>query len=320
MSPSAGDSGSLLSVRDLEVRFGTGAAATRAVDGVSLELRPGETLAVVGESGCGKTTLARAIAGLERPAGGSVRFDGVELTGLPTRARRRLASELQMIFQDPYASLNPRMTAEAIVAEPILLHERLGRAERTDRVCELLARVGLDPALRRRYPHEFSGGQRQRICIARALASRPRLVLCDEAVSALDVSVQAQILNLLADLREEFSLSYLFITHDLGVVRQLAQRVAVMYVGQIVEEAPVEALFAAPRHPYTRALLEAVPAVGGDARWLDARLPGEPASPARPPSGCRFHPRCPEAFDRCRAEAPPLHELPDARSRCFLAG
>jgi oligopeptide/dipeptide ABC transporter ATP-binding protein len=313
-------SGPLLDVRDLVVHFAAVPKAVRAVDGVSLSIDRGETLALVGESGCGKSTIARAIMGLVPPTAGEVRFDGTTLPPLGERARRPFYSKLQMIFQDPDASLNPRLTILASVAEPIeITLPGLGRKGREERVLSLLADVGLDAALRDRYPHELSGGQRQRVCVARALAVRPELLVCDEAVSALDVSIQAQILNLLVDLREKFGLSYLFITHDLRVVRHLATRVAVMYLGQIVELGPTEALFDAPRHPYTRALLAAVPSLHGARSAAPARARGDIPSPSDPPSGCRFHTRCPEVFDRCPKDAPALFTLGGARlSRCFL--
>jgi oligopeptide/dipeptide ABC transporter ATP-binding protein len=313
-------SGALLDVRDLAVHFPAVPKAVRAVDGVSLTIDRGETLALVGESGCGKSTIARAVMGLVPPTRGEIRFDGAVLPPLGERARRPFYSKLQMIFQDPDASLNPRLTIFASVAEPIeITLPSLARKEREERVISLLSDVGLDAALRDRYPHELSGGQRQRVCVARALAVRPELLVCDEAVSALDVSIQAQILNLLVELRERFGLSYLFITHDLRVVRHLATRVAVMYLGQIVELGPTEALFDAPRHPYTRALLAAVPSLDGARPPAPARARGDIPSPSDPPSGCRFHTRCPEVFDRCPKDAPALFTLGGARSsRCFL--
>jgi peptide/nickel transport system ATP-binding protein len=308
----------ILEVDDLEVRFDTTGGILRAVDGVSLSLAPGETLAVVGESGCGKSTLARAIMGLERPAHGSIRFDG---QAIPRGggARRALARQLQLIFQDPDASLNPRASVGQAVGEPLEIHQpQLSRRERRQAVEGLLERVGIDPALFDRYPHELSGGQRQRVCIARALSVRPRVLLLDEAVSALDVSIRAQILNLLLELQRTEGLAYLFITHDLGVVRYVAHRVAVMYLGQVVESADTEALFESPAHPYTRALLDAVLHVDADAPPPRARLLGDVPSPLHPPSGCRFHSRCPRAFDRCPVEPPPQFELGTRRVRCFL--
>ena len=308
----------LLAVRNLRVHFPATPHAIRAVDGVDLDIRAGETQGLVGESGCGKTTLARAIVGLEPTAVGSVRLAGRELVGLTRRARRSVCRDLQMVFQDPAASLDPRMTAAGILGEPLRLHERAGRAEIEARVCELMERVGIDASLRHRYPHEFSGGQKQRICIARALAVRPRLVVCDEAVSALDVSIQAQILNLLADLQDEFGLAYLFISHDLAVVRHVADRITVMYLGQFVEEGRAEAVLAEPRHPYTRGLLAAVPSVEPGVPAI-APVRGDVPSPARPPAGCRFHTRCPEVFERCARESPRLAAVGDGASRCFLS-
>ena len=304
----------LLEVKDLAVHFG----AVRAADGVSFEIRRGETVALVGESGCGKSTVARAIMGLVPPTRGEIRWEGAALPPLGEPARRPVLTRMQMIFQDPDASLNPRLTIQASIAEPVEIREpRLSRAERDARVASLMNDVGLDRTLGVRYPHELSGGQRQRVCIARALAVRPELVVCDEAVSALDVSIQAQILNLLADLRERFALSYLFITHDLRVVRHLATRVAVMYLGQIVETGPTDALFDAPRHPYTQALLAAVPSLGRAKGGTPAG--GDVPSPSNPPSGCRFHTRCPQAFERCPRETPRLYSLDGERaSRCFL--
>ncbi|HEV8550020.1 MAG TPA: ABC transporter ATP-binding protein, partial [Polyangiaceae bacterium] len=312
--------GTLLEVRQLSVHFPLPGRAerVRAVDQVSLEVQAGETLALVGESGCGKSTLARAIAGLVAPTAGQVRFEGQELGVLGTRARRSYCRKLQMVFQDPDASLDPRRTIGAAVAEALELHRAAPRAAQLERVGELFESVGLDRALEGRYPHELSGGQKQRVCIARALAPEPRLLICDEAVSALDVSIQAQILNLLAELKGRFGLSYLFITHDLRVVRHIADRVAVMYLGELVELAPAQALFDAPQHPYTRALLAAVPHIGAGRGAAASVLSGEVPSPANPPSGCRFHPRCPSRMPRCANEAPPLYRLEGRSARCFL--
>ena len=310
-----------LEVQGLSVHFplpeGTG--VVRAVDRVDLALARGETLGLVGESGCGKSTLARSIVGLVTPTAGEVLFEGARVAPLGTRSRRALCRRLQMVFQDPDASLDPRRTVGSAVAEPLEIHEALTRSELERRVVELLEAVGLDSALRGRYPHELSGGQKQRVCIARALAMRPDLLVCDEAVSALDVSIQAQILNLFAELRERFGLSYLFITHDLRVVRQVADRIAVMYLGQIVETAPTAELFGAPQHPYTRALLTAVPSLDANAARHAPALDGEVPSPAHPPNGCRFHPRCPSVMERCPREAPELYTLGTRASRCFLA-
>ena len=291
----------------------------RAVDGVDLAIPAGGTLALVGESGCGKTTVGRSILRLVEPQAGQVWYDGVDLLRLPPAALRAYRRQLQVVFQDPLASLDPRMRVRDSIAEGMVAFRiGAGERERTERVAALMRRVGLDPAHMQRYPHEFSGGQRQRICIARALALEPRVIVCDEAISALDVSIQAQILNLLGDLQAELGLSYLFITHDLSVVRYLADRVAVMYLGQIVEERAADALFAEPHHPYTRSLLAAVPGVDPDAPGARARVRGDLPSPARPPAGCRFHTRCPEVFDRCPREAPPLYPVPGGTSRCFL--
>jgi peptide/nickel transport system ATP-binding protein len=308
----------LLEVEDLVVHFPTDAGFVRAVDGVSLRLRAGETLALVGESGCGKSTLARAIMGLETAQGGAIRFDGLEV---PARGplRRALYRQLQLIFQDPEASLNPRLTIGNAISEPIQIHRKLSARARRQAVDELLSHVGIDPALTDRYPHELSGGQRQRVSIARALAVQPKVLILDEAVSALDVSIRAQILNLLIDLQREFGLAYLFITHDLGVVRYLSHRVAVMYLGQVVEQADTDALFSEPLHPYTRALLAAVPRLDAEAPRATSRLRGDVPSALHPPAGCRFHTRCPQNFGRCSAEAPRLIELGERRVRCFLA-
>jgi oligopeptide/dipeptide ABC transporter ATP-binding protein len=313
------DAKPLLRVRDLRVHFANEGGVVRAVDGVDLELRAGETLALVGESGCGKSTLARALVGLNPITSGSAELNGRTITGLTRAAARSFRRELQLVFQDPYASLNPRFTIAQTLAEPLLLHEKASRSNADSKVCELLAQVGLDPELRTRYPHEFSGGQRQRISIARALAVEPSLLLCDEVTSALDVSIQAQILELLRSVQRARGLSYLFITHDLGVVRYIAHRVAVMYVGQIVELRETESLFESPAHPYTQALLASIPRVS-QAAEARARAPlaGEVPSPARPPSGCRFHPRCASAFERCPKEMPELYPVSSGSSRCFL--
>jgi len=310
----------LLRVRDLSVDFTVGDAQLRAVDSVSFDLQPGRTLALVGESGCGKSTLARAIAGLVRVASGSVQLDGSELVGLSRRGWKPFRPRVQMVFQDPDASLNPRLDAASLIGEPLVVHRQLRGASLDAAVCELMERVGLDPALRTRFPHAFSGGQRQRIGIARALAAEPELLLCDEVTSALDVSIQAQILELLRELQQQLGLAILFITHDLGVVRHLADRVAVMYLGQLVELASVEQLFAEAEHPYTRLLLSSVPRIGGQRVSPGGGAGGEVPSPLTPPSGCRFHPRCPEAVDRCAVELPAEVATPTSRVRCLLRG
>ena len=291
----------------------------RAVDGIDLEISAGQTLALVGESGCGKSTVARSVLRLVEPDDGKLLFDGVDLLHLSPAELRNHRREIQIVFQDPMSSLDPRMRIRDAIAEGMEAFDIGANAtERTERVAELLRRVQLEPDQMSRYPHEFSGGQRQRICIARALATEPRLMILDEATSALDVSIQAQILNLLRDLQAELGLTYLFITHDLGVVRYLADRVAVMYLGEIVEEAETEALFTDPQHPYTRGLLAAVPSVDPARRGVAARVLGDVPSPANPPPGCRFHTRCPEVFDRCRQEAPGFYRTGERGSRCFL--
>jgi len=320
----------LLEVTRLEKSFrvrssllGRVQATVRAVDGVDLVVGEGETVGCVGESGCGKTTLGRAILRLIEPDAGSIRFAGRDVRAMGGGALRALRREMQIIFQDPFASLNPRMKVEELVGEALTVHGLARGRARMARVTELLERVGLDAASMNRYPHEFSGGQRQRIGIARALALGPRFVVCDEATSALDVSVQAQIINLLESLGRELGISYLFISHDLGVVRHVSDRVLVMYLGRIVEEAPTEALFETPRHPYTRALLSAIPVPDPDLASKRKRivLEGDLPSPDNPPPGCPFHTRCPDVMDVCRSEEPPWKESEPAaghRYRCHL--
>jgi peptide/nickel transport system ATP-binding protein len=310
----------------------------RAVDGVSFSIPRGKTLSLVGESGCGKTTTGRAILRLVEPTSGRVIFDGRDVFSLGEREMRKLRREMQIIFQDPFGSLNPRMTVGAMLEEPILVHgigleqESKGdsneqtkssaltsrRRRARERVAELLNLVGLSPEHARRYPHEFSGGQRQRLGIARALALQPKLIVCDEAVSALDVSIQAQILNLLSELQERFDLTYLFIAHDLAVVKHISDRVAVMYLGEIVEEADTEEIFAMPLHPYTQALLSSIPIPVPRGKRERVRLEGDVPTPIDPPQGCRFHTRCPIAIEECKLAKPPLIEIsPGHRVACI---
>jgi len=286
--------------------FGRPTAFVRAVDGVSFHVEAGETLALVGESGCGKSTVSRLVLRLIEPDAGSVRFEGRDLLALNANELRAFRRQAQIIFQDPYASLNPRMTVAQILGEPLALHDLVPSARRRARIEELLRLVGLEPRFARRYPHEFSGGQRQRIAIARALAVEPKLIICDEPVSALDVSIRSQILNLLRDLQDRLGLSYIFVSHDLAVVKHIADRVAVMNLGSIVETAETDALFASPRHPYSRALLSAIPVAKPQGKRARMILQGEMPSALNPPSGCRFHTRCPFAVERCRLEVPKL--------------
>ena len=302
----------LLDIQDLKIWFpaeknffGRPAAHVRAVDGVSLWVGPGETVGLVGESGCGKSTLARGILKLDVPHAGRIVFDGQDILQLTGKPLQHLRRELQVVFQDPFSSLNPRMQVLDIVTEGMVYHGLINRREQADNATRLLDDVGLGPHALYRYPHEFSGGQRQRICIARALSMRPRMILCDEAVSALDVSVQAQVINLLMDLRDQYQLSYLFISHDLSVVRHIAHRIAVMYLGRLVETGDARDVIDGPMHPYTQALISAVPRMDG-AKRSRIVLKGDVPSPIRPPTGCRFHPRCPRATEECARIDPRL--------------
>jgi len=319
----------LLEVRDLCKHFhipggiGRSGGIVRAIDNVSFSIRRGETVGLVGESGCGKTTTGRCVLLLERPTSGSIWFEGVDIAALSPRELRSMRRKVQVIFQDPYSSLNPRMTIGQIIAEPLKVHGILrDKAKREARVRELLEQVGLLPQHTGRYPHQLSGGQRQRVGIARALAMEPALIICDEPVSALDVSIQAQIVNLLEDLQKRLGLTYLFIAHDLSVVRHISDRVVVMYLGKIVEVADRRALYEDPLHPYTQALLSAVPIPDPALEATRNRtvLRGEVPSPLNPPSGCVFNPRCPKAIERCTAEIPTLREIkPDHWAACHLA-
>ena len=287
--------------------LGRGTQHIRALAGLSFTVAAGETLGIVGESGCGKSTLARCIMRLVQPSGGKILLDGVDLLALPDEDMRRLRRRMQMVLQNPFASLNPRLTGFHLVAEPLRTHARMTRKAMTERVAELLAEVGLGAEFMARHPHQLSGGQAQRIALARALALNPDFIILDEPTSALDVSVQAQIINLLLRLQRERGLTYLFITHDLGVVQHISDRIAVMYLGRIVEETSSEAIFAAPRHPYTQALLSSTPVPDPSAKRQRIILPGSVPSAANPPSGCAFHTRCPQVMDRCR------HDYPAAR-------
>ena len=301
--------------------FTGGSKTVYAVNGVSFDVAPGETLALVGESGCGKSTVGRTILRLMEPTSGSVLFEGSDLSGLDRHQLRTLRRRMQIVFQDPYSSLNPRLTVGSSVAEGLEIHRLLPPREIPARVSSLLEEVGLDPAMGERYPHEFSGGQRQRIGIARALAVEPGFLVCDEPVSALDVSVQAQILNLFSDLQRRRGLAYLFIAHDLAVVRQIAHRVAVMYLGVIVEEGPSETVISRPRHPYTRALISAVPVPDPERQRMRIVLPGDPPNPTVRPPGCPFYSRCfhPSKNERCTAETPPLREVDGRLAACHYA-
>ena len=318
----------ILEARGLRRHFVTGRGlfgpptVVRAVDGVDLSIEAGETFAIVGESGCGKSTLARLLIRLIDPSQGQVLYGGRDIAALPAGEMRALRSDLQFVFQDPYASLNPRMSVGRLIGEPLETHARLAAPERRERVAALLRRVGLRPEHMDRYPHEFSGGQRQRIGIARALASGPKVLVGDEPVSALDLSIQAQVINLLQDLREEFGLTLVLIAHDLAVIRHMSDRVGVMYLGQIVEEAPTEALFDRPLHPYTQALLRAIPEPRrGDRGPRPRALAGETPNPAAPPPGCRFHPRCHYAEDVCARDEPVLRRIEEGHwASCHFAG
>jgi len=317
----------LLSVRNLVKHytaggmFGRTAPVVRAVDGVSFDVARGETLALVGESGCGKSSVGRTILRLQEPTSGQALYEGADIFSLDRTALRQLRRRMQIIFQDPYSSLNPRMSVGSAIAEGLEIHRLATRSEMPGRVAALLEEVGLDPSYAKRYPHEFSGGQRQRIGIARALAVQPSFIVCDEPVSALDVSVQAQVLNLLSDLQSQRSLSYLFIAHDLAVVRQIARRIAVMYLGRIVEEGPTEQILSDARHPYTVALLSAVPEPDPTARRSRIVLSGDLPSPSNPPSGCPFHTRCfhPMKSLRCTTEVTPLRPIAATVAACHYA-
>ena len=292
----------------------------RAVDGVSFAIKDGQTLGVVGESGCGKTTTAKLVLGLEEPTGGGIRFEGRDLRALDASGRRHYRKSVQAVFQDPYASLNPRMRVAAIIAEPLITGETIAAGEVRDRVLHLLDLVGLPGRSADLFPHEFSGGQRQRIAIARALSSSPKLVVLDEPVSALDVSIRAQILNLLRDLQAQLGLSYLFIAHDLAAVAHMSHTIVVMYLGKIVESGDADTIVRAPKHPYTEALFSAALPISPDDRRDEIVLPGEVPSPLRPPPGCHFHPRCPHVMEPCRSQAPALTEVEGRLVACHLYG
>ena len=316
----------LVELKGLEKSFnvasgflGSRKKALRAVDGVDLSIRKGEVMGLVGESGCGKSTLGRLALRLLRPTSGKVMFEGEDISDLSRSEMRPYRRRMQIVFQDPFTSLNPRMTVGSILAEPFIIHGQAKGAKADEMAAELLERVGLRPEQLKRYPHQFSGGQRQRIGIARALALRPGFLVADEPVSALDVSIQAQVLNLLAELKEEFGLTYLFVAHDLSVVRHLSDRIAVMYLGKIVETAPAAGFLEPPRHPYTQALLDSAPKADPRRKSQAPPLMGDPPSPLDPPPGCRFHTRCPKAMDVCREKEPALKEIaPDHLMACHL--
>jgi oligopeptide/dipeptide ABC transporter ATP-binding protein len=318
----SGAPGPILEVRDLVKHFPVKGGRIHAVNGVSFALARGETIGIVGESGCGKSTLARTVLRLIEPTSGRIVFDGEDLVRLSSAALRRRRRDMQIVFQDPYASLDPRVRIGASIAEPLVIHGFGVRAERARRVAELLELVGLGAEAGSRYPHEFSGGQRQRIGIARAIAAGPKLVIADEPVSALDVSIQSQILNLLVELRDRLALSLLFISHDLAVIRYISERVAVMYLGQLVEVGEAATVYERPAHPYTQALLSAIPQPDPERRRRRIVLPGDVPNPEHPPAGCPFHPRCPQAMDRCRSEVPLERNLGTAERpqlvRCHL--
>jgi oligopeptide transport system ATP-binding protein len=320
---------SILEVKNLKVHFPVKQGlfsrvreTVKAVDGVSFNIAPGETLGLVGESGCGKSTLGRAIMRLTEPTHGEIFLDGEDITRMNGSALRSRRRKFQMIFQDPFGSLNPRMTVEQIIGEALDIHGLTdSKSARQKRIFELLKDVGLDPVYAQRYPHEFSGGQRQRIGIARALAVEPKLIICDEPVSALDVSVQAQIINLLGDLQQEHGIAYLFIAHDLAVVEHISRRVMVMYLGKIVETADAKTIIRDPQHPYTQALISAVPEVDPDSKRQRIVLPGDVPSPIHPPSGCPFHPRCPIAEEKCKTEIPAFRDVGNGHfASCHFAG
>ncbi len=319
--------GHLLEVEELQVHFPVRRGVlsrtvghVHAVDGVSLHVGEGETLGIVGESGCGKTTMGMAVLRLVEPTGGRVRFEGVDLAALNRAQWTDLRQRMQIIFQDPFSSLNPRMTVKRILGDPMRIHGLCSGRQCEERVAYLMEKVGLTPEQANRYPHQFSGGQRQRIGIARALALSPRLIIGDEPVSALDVSIRAQIINLLIDLQQEFALSYIIISHDLAIVEHICDRIAVMYLGKIVELASYRELYANPRHPYTQALMSAVPTTDPRTHKQRIILTGDVPSPINPPAGCRFHPRCPQRFGPCAQSEPPLREVaPGHATACFLS-